>query len=262
MSKKILITGASSGIGKETANFFYHKGYGVIGLSRKKPDDANYPYYECDLSNKDSIIETVKRIKKDNKHIDVLINCAGVGTGGAVEDISYDHLKWVFDVNVLGLTELTNQLIPLLRESDAGKIINLSSVAGEITIPYQVSYSMTKAAIIKLSEGLKIELKPFGIDVCSVLPGDTKTHFTQNRVTVIPKNSQYEAKVKRSIGKMEKDEMNGVSPMKVVKVLDKLIKKKRMPVRVTVGFNYKFLIFLSKVLPKRLVAFIVTKLYG
>ena len=262
MSKKILITGASSGIGKEAANFFSQKGYDVIGLSRKKPKGVEHSYYECDLGNEEEIVKVASKIKKEHSHIDVLINCAGVGTGGAVEDTSYDHLKWTLNINVLGLVEVTKQLIPLLRQSSNGKIINLSSVAGEISIPFQVAYSMSKAAIIKFSDGLKIELKPFGIDVCSVLPGDTKTSFTQNRVTFLPNESQYKDRVKRSIEKMEKDEMNGVSPLKVVKVLNKLTNKKRMPVKVTVGLDYKFLVFLSKVLPKKLVTFIVTKLYG
>ena len=262
MSKKILITGASSGIGKEAANFFSQKGYDVIGLSRKKPKGVEHSYYQCDLGNEEEIVKVASKIKKEHSHIDVLINCAGVGTGGAVEDISYDQLKWVFDINVLGLVELTNRLIPLLKQSNTGRIINLSSVAGEITIPFQVVYSMSKAAIIKFSEGLRIELKPFGIKVCSVLPGDTKTSFTNNSVTSIPKDSEYKDRAKKSISKMERDEINGVPPIKVVKVINKMVNKKRIPPKVTVGMNYKLLVFLSNVLPKKLVEFIVTKLYG
>jgi short-subunit dehydrogenase len=262
MSKTILVTGASSGIGQAIANDFHQKGYQVIGLSRKIPNDIPYDYVSCDLSNFEQIKEVSQNLQKKYKTIDVLVNCAGVGTGGAVEELSTSDLKWVFNVNVIGSVEIIKQLLPALKQSTLPKIINIGSVAGEITIPYQTSYSMSKASIQKLSEGLRIELKQFGIDVSTVLPGDTKTGFTNNRKTVLHEGSPYYKNIKRSIAKMEKDEQNGVSPLKVVKVVERIMKKKRMPVQVIVGFDYKLLVFLSKILPKKLVEKIITKMYG
>lgn len=261
MSKVVLISGASSGIGREIANTMYNDGYTVIGLSRKSPTDILFKYYECDLSNKESVINTTDLIKKDYPKIDVLINCAGVGTGGAIEEVSYEDLKWVYEVNLFGTIELIKGVLPSLRNHKA-KIINIGSVAGAITIPYQTSYSMSKASVGVLTEGLRIELKQFDIDVCTVLPGDTKTSFTNNRKTILLDNSPYNENVKRSIKKMEKDEQNGVPPSKVVKVVYKAIKRKRMPVQITVGLDYKLLVFLSRILPKKLVEFIITKMYG
>lgn len=261
MNKTVLISGASSGIGKEIANTMYQDGYTVIGLSRKKPQDISYNYYECDLSSKESIISTTTQIKKDYPKIDILINCAGVGTGGAIEEVSYEDLKWVYEVNLFGTIELIKGVLPTLRNNKA-KIINIGSVAGAITIPYQTSYSMSKSSLNILTEGLRIELKKFDIDVCNVMPGDTKTDFSNNRKTILKKDSPYYEDVKRSIAKMEKDEQNGVPPSKVVKVVYKAIKRKRMPSQMVVGFDYKVLVFLSRILPKRLVEVIIKKMYG
>lgn len=262
MNKVVLISGASSGIGLTLANTMHKEGYTVVGLSRKKPIDIPFSYYECDLTNNENIISVSKNIISRFKKIDILVNCAGVGTGGALEEISHKDLKWVYDVNLFGTVELIKNMIPALKLSTHAKIINIGSVAGEITIPYQTSYSMSKSSLQKLTEGLRIELKQFHIDACTVLPGDTKTGFTSNRKTILKENSPYKTNVKNSIARMEKDEQNGVPPTKVVKVIYKVIKKKRMPIQVVVGLDYKLLVLLSKLLPKRLVEFIIIKMYG
>jgi short-subunit dehydrogenase len=262
MNRVVLISGASSGIGLSLANKMHEDGYTVIGLSRKTPSKISFKYYECDLTNTEQIQSICKQISTEYPIIDILINCAGVGTGGAIEEISDKDLRWVYDVNLFGTIELIKNILPALKSSNNAKIINIGSVAGEITIPYQASYSMSKSSIQRLTEGLRMELKQFNIDACTVLPGDTKTDFTSNRKTVLNENSPYKINVERSIAKMEKDEQNGVSPNKVVNVIYKVIKRKKMPIQVIVGFDYKFLVFLSRVLPRRLVEFIITKMYG
>jgi len=262
MNKTVLISGASSGIGLSLANKMQEDGYTVIGLSRKKPSNISFKYYECDLTNMELIKTVSKKIILDYNTIDILINCAGVGTGGAIEEISDQDLLWVYNVNLFGTVELIKNLLPALKTSKKAKIINIGSVAGEITIPYQTSYSMSKSSLQRLTEGLRIELKQFNIDACTVLPGDTKTGFTSNRKTILNKNSPYKRNVERSIAKMEKDEQNGVSPNRVVKVIYKVINRNRMPIQVVVGLDYKFLVFLSRVLPRRLVEYIITKMYG
>lgn len=262
MNKVVVITGASSGIGLRLAKKMSEDGYTVIGVSRNKPTGISFAYYKCDLTNKQAIDSVCNTIISDFNTIDILVNCAGVGTGGALEEISNEDLKWVFDVNLFGTVEVIKNMLPALKESSHPKIINIGSVAGEITIPYQTSYSMTKSSLQRLTEGLRIELKQFNIDACTILPGDTKTGFTSNRKVIMKKNSSYEKNVLRSIAKMEKDEQKGVSPDKVVNVIYKVIKRKRMPVQVVVGFDYKLLVLMSKWLPKRLVEFIITKMYG
>lgn len=264
MNKIILISGASSGIGKAAAEFFYNQGNTVIGLSRTLPQfEYDYDYYIADLSDSKSVDKAVNEVIEKYGYIDVLINCAGIGISGAIEYNTIEEVRKIFDVNVIGQFNLIKKFIPFLRESKRGKIINIGSVAGELTIPFQTFYSMTKAAMHKFTEGLKIELKPFNIDVCTILPGDTKTGFTKNRyLPTILENDLYKDRIKKSIQRMEKDEQNGRSPLSVVKVIDKVIKRKKMPIHVTVGMEYKFLVFLGKILPKRLANWIISKMYG
>lgn len=264
MSKTIVISGASSGIGKETAIVMQKAGHHVIGLSRSYPKEAyDYDYVLCDLGNRADIDRAVLEISEKTDHVDVLINCAGIGISGALEHTTFDEAEQILQVNILGQFYITKKLIGLLRKSNSAKIINIGSVAGELTIPFQTFYSMSKAAMHKFTEGLRIELKPFGIGVSAVLPGDTKTGFTANRYQPqVMEDDLYKDRIKRSIQKMEHDEQNGMSPMSVVKVIQKLIKRKHMPVLVTVGFSYKALVLLSRILPKRLVYWIITKMYG
>lgn len=264
MNKVIVISGASSGIGKLSAEYFHNQGNTVIGLSRSYPKGKyDYKYVLADLGESKSIENAVKQIQEITDHIDVLINCAGIGISGAVEYTSLEEVNKIFQVNVIGQYYITKLLIPLLRKNKKSKIINIGSVAGELTIPFQTFYSMTKASMHKFTEGLRMELKPLGIGVAAVLPGDTKTGFTDNRYQPqVIEDGLYKDRIKKSIKKMEHDERNGMSPMSVVKVINRLIKRRRMPILVTVGFGYKFLVGLGKILPKRFVNWILSKMYA
>jgi short-subunit dehydrogenase len=262
--KVIVISGASSGIGKEAATYFNQLGHTVIGLSRSYPkDEYKYDYVLCDLGKQEDIDRAINEIAKKTDHVDVLINCAGIGISGAIEYTTFEEAKKIMDINVLGQFYISKMMLPLLRKSNRAKIINIGSVAGDITIPFQTFYSMSKSAMHRFTEGLRIELKPFHIGVSTVLPGDTKTGFTENRYQPnVIENDLYHDRIKRSIEKMEHDEQNGMSPMSVVKVIEKLLRRKHMPTQVTVGFSYKLLVFLSRILPKRFVYWIIEKMYG
>jgi len=263
-NKVFVITGASSGIGKEAANYFYSQGHKVIGLSRSYPkEEYKYDYILCDLGKKEDIERAAEEIAKKVDYVDVLVNCAGIGISGALEYTTYEEAEKIMSINVLGQFYISKKMIPLLRKSESAKIINIGSVAGELTIPFQTFYTMSKSAVHRFTEGLRIELKPFHIGVSTVLPGDTKTGFTANRFRPnVVENELYKDRIKRSINKMEHDEQNGMSPMSVVKVIDKLVKRKNMPIHVTVGFSYKILVLLGRILPERLVYWIITKMYG
>ena len=264
MNRVIVISGASSGIGKATAEFFHNQGDRVIGLSRSMPKEkVEFDYVLADLANQESVDKAVIEISKLTEKVDVLINCAGIGISGAVEHSTLEEVNKIFQVNVIGQYYITKELIPFIRKANKGRIINIGSVAGELTIPFQTFYSMTKAAMHKFTEGLKMELKPLGIDVCCVLPGDTKTGFTDNRYQPkVMEDGLYKDRIKRSIQKMEKDERNGMSPMAVVKVINRQLKRRNMKILVTVGFGYKFLVPLGKILPKRFVKWILSKMYA
>jgi short-subunit dehydrogenase len=151
----------------------------------------------------------------------------------------------------------------LLRQSSDARIINISSVASEIALPFQAFYSMTKASIDAFTKALYIEVKPFSIQVGSILPGDIQTDFTKNRLQPAKANDElYGERMQASIRRMEKDEANGMSPRKIAKKVRKMIEKKRMPVRTSVGLSYKTIRLLYRLLPEKWVLFFVRKLYG
>lgn len=264
MNKTVIISGASSGIGFTTAKYLHEQGFNVIGLSRSYPKkEYKFSYFLCDITKEDQVMKVCDEIKKNHDHIDVLINCAGMGVSGAVEHSSITEVKKVFDVNVYGQFLLTKHLIEQLRKSQKGKIINIGSVAGEITIPFQTFYSMTKAAISAFSEGLRIELKPFNIQVTTILPGDIKTGFTENRdLPLVIEDKHYKHRIKNSIARMEKDEQQGMPAIKVSKIILSLIKRKHLPVAKTIGFKYKLFVVLARIVPRKLLSFVVTKMYG
>jgi short-subunit dehydrogenase len=150
-----------------------------------------------------------------------------------------------------------------LRKSQNAKIINIGSVAGELTIPFQTFYSMSKAALKSFTEGLRIELSPYNIEAMTLLLGDIKTNFTSNRQQPqVVENDVYGSRIKDSIARMEKDEQNGMDPIIVAKKIYKISSKKHLPIAKTIGFKYKVFVFLNRVLPKRFVLFIIKKMYG
>lgn len=267
--KVILITGASSGIGKSTAEYFFKNGYKVFGTSRK----ANYTKKEngsgflemipLDVTNEESAENAINYIVKKMNRIDILINNAGFGIAGAIEDTSIEEAKRQLETNFFGTMRMINKVLPIMRKQMNGRIINLSSVAGVISIPYQSMYSVSKYSIEALTEALRIEVKPFNIKVSMVEPGDTKTGFTDKRMVVKnAKNSIYNKTFTKSVQTMEHDERNGVSPEKVTKVIVKLVNKKNPPIRSAVGFSYKAICFCKKILPARFFEFVVSKIYA
>ncbi|MCK5762036.1 MAG: SDR family NAD(P)-dependent oxidoreductase, partial [Candidatus Izimaplasma sp.] len=226
-------------------------------------EEYSFDYYLCDLSNSKEISKTTTLIKEKYKKIDVLINSAGMGISGALELTPLEEIIEIFQVNLFGLMQITKELIPALREAASSKIINIGSVAGELSLPFQTVYTMTKSSTQRYTEGLRLELKPFKISACTVLPGDTKTSFTENRVQPkVLSQELYQSRITNSIRKMEIDEQKGMSPMSVVRVVNKLVERRKMPVQVTVGFKYKMAIFLNRILPKKLALYIIYQIYG
>jgi short-subunit dehydrogenase len=264
MSRTVVISGASSGIGLATAKKLSSLGYQVIGLSRQMPKEViAFDYFLCDLADETSIQKATQKILEQYPTIDALINCAGMGISGAIEYTTIQEVKRIIDVNIIGSYLLSNAFIPTLRKTKGSRIINISSVAGELTVPFQTFYSMTKAAMNAYTEGLRMELKPFGVHVSAVLPGDTKTSFTANRQkSPIEVDPIYQDRIKRSIERMEHDEQHGHDPLKVTAVVLKILKRKNPPVFVTVGVKYKVFVFLKRFFPKRLLNWIMYVMYA
>lgn len=272
----VLITGASSGIGKAIGENLAAKGYKVYGTSRNVEADTfreiiptvnnNKGFLrliQLDVCSEESIKKALDHIILKEGRIDILINNAGIGIAGSVEDTSIAEAFKQFDTNFFGVLRMCKSVIPIMRNTKKGLIINISSVAGLISIPFQSMYSSSKFALEAMTEALRIEVKPFGINVSMIEPGDTKTGFTESRIYSegANENSAYRDKFEKSINAMIQSELNGPGPKKVVQAVIKIINRKNPPVRITSGFSYKTVIFLKRLLPARFVSFIVSKLY-
>jgi short-subunit dehydrogenase len=180
MKKVALITGASSGMGKSTANILHRQGYTVYGAARRT-DEMNdlkakgMGVVTLDLTNDASIVEAVNSILDKEGRIDILVNNAGYGSYGSVEDVSLDEARRQFEVNLFGMARLTQLILPSMREQKSGRIVNISSMGGKIYTPLGAWYHATKHAVEGWSDCLRLELKEFGIDVVVVEPGGIKT---------------------------------------------------------------------------------------
>jgi short-subunit dehydrogenase len=180
MKKVALITGASSGIGESTAKLFNEYGFTVYGAARrvekmKTLESVGISTIALDITDEGSTLNCVNTILEKEGRIDVLVNNAGYGSYGAVEDVPIEEARRQFDVNIFGLARLTQLILPKMREHSFGKIINISSMGGKVYTPFGAWYHATKHALEGWSDCLRIEVKDFGIDVIVVEPGGIKT---------------------------------------------------------------------------------------
>jgi short-subunit dehydrogenase len=188
MSKVVLITGASAGMGKTTACYLAKKGHKVYGASRSaNPGDCieGVISLKMDVCDEVSVKEAVQLILEIEGRIDVLVNNAGLGFIGSIEDTGDAEAKAIFETNVFGLMNVCRVVLPAMRLAKSGTIINISSLAGMMGLPYRGIYSATKASVLSITEALSAEVKQFNIKVCSVLPGDFKTSVNENRRTAL-----------------------------------------------------------------------------
>lgn len=267
----VLVTGASSGIGKATAEYLSKQGFKVYGTSRKASFDNQEVYCSgsgflkmipLDVCSEESIKAAVDYIVKKEGTIGILINNAGFGIAGSVEDTTYEEAYSQFDTNFFGMHRMCRAVLPAMRSKRKGLIINISSVAGFIAIPYQSMYSACKYAVEAMTEALRMEVKPFGINTAMVEPGDTKTGFTGSRQYVkASADSPYKDNFIKAIRAMEKDEASGPEPDMVVRAVARIISSSNPPVRITPGFQYKLFALANRLVPSRLKLFVVSKLY-
>ncbi|HIV00517.1 MAG TPA: SDR family NAD(P)-dependent oxidoreductase [Candidatus Stercoripulliclostridium merdipullorum] len=258
--KVAVVTGATGGIGERIAAGLVKKGYVVYSLARSRKNAEGVRYRLVDLSDFEAAGEAVRQIAEEAGRIDLLVNNAGIGIGGAVETHTDEEIARLMTVNFTAAVALTNRVIPYLRQTK-GRIVNIGSVAGELPIPFQTMYSASKSAIHAYSAALAGELHPFGIKVSCVIPGDTRTPFTANR-QMAKHDDLYADRAERSIRRMERDEQNGTSPDRVAEVVVRCATQKRPPLRVAVGAKYKLFLIIGKLLPFGIVGAILNKLYA
>ena len=238
MNQVIIITGASSGFGKATAELLAAKGHTVYGLCRRElAGSNNITYCQCDVRNRSQVQSVVNQIFAKEGRIDVLVNNAGMGIGGALELATEEEIDLQMGTNFMGCVNMCQAVLPHMRKARRGKIINLSSIGGVMGLPYQGFYSASKFAIEGFSEALAAEVKGFGIRVSLVEPGDFATGFTGSR-----RNSQathddpdYGPLFKRSLAIIEKEENGGLQPEVLARRIAKIVEKRNPSLRYVVA---------------------------
>lgn len=260
--KVAIITGASRGIGYAIACALFKKGAVVYDISRTATEHEEIKKsYSADVNDYEKVSSIVEEIYQSEGKIDVFVNNAGFGIGGTVECAKKESIYKQVETNLSAVIALSGLAVRYLTKSQ-GRLINISSVGGIMPLPYQASYSATKAGVEVFSRALANEVKAQGVKVTTILPGDTKTGFTAARV--IENNYQNEQQRKdaeKSLAKIAKDEEKGMSADCVAKVIIKALKKKRPPLRKTVGGGYKTLVFLQRIVSTRFLNYIIRLLY-
>jgi len=259
MSQVVLITGASSGIGKETAKLLVSKGYTVYGAARrieKMQDlkDLGVKLLAMDVTDEASMVKGVNELLQNEKRIDVLVNNAGYGSYGELEDVPISEAKYQFEVNIFGLARLTQLVLPTMRQQYSGRIINISSIGGKIGEPHGVWYHATKFAVEGLSDSLRMELKQFGIDVVVIQPGAILTEWTdiaRNHLLKVSGNTAYKNLAQKHANMFAQAETMGSKPIVIAEVIAKAIASKRPRTRYAAGSGAKPILFMRRLLSDR-----------
>lgn len=264
--KVAIITGGNSGIGLATCKEFAQHGYIVYEISRHEQKEnlekQRIFHIKGDVTDENSLVQAFEQVYNKEGRIDVLVNNAGFGISGAIEMTSLDSAKKQFDVNFFGCFSASKLMINYMRKNGGGRIINMSSLAAPLAIPFQTMYSASKAAINSFTLALANEVKPFNIKVCAVMPGDIKTGFTAAREKEINGGGYYDDILKKSVARMEHDEQNGMTPQSIAKAVYKAATQKHPRVLRTVGISYRLFWTMAKFLPTDLVNTLVGKLYA
>lgn len=255
--KTILVTGASSGIGKATAIYLAQNGYTVYGAARRIDKLQELVAYgvkpvSLDVTDEESAKNCIHKIYKEAGSIDVLVNNAGSGFYGALEDVPLADGKNMMEVNVFGVARLIQLVLPGMRENKSGKIVNISSIGGKIGMPMGTWYNASKFAIEGMSDALRNEVKQFGIDVIVVEPGGTNTEMKDglDYVTRVSGKTAY-SKLAESVVKMY-TEMKGSEPVVIAKLIKRSIEARKPKTRYAGGEMAKPMLFMKKLLSDKL----------
>ena len=252
MDKKVaVLTGGTSGIGMQTALALRDAGYTVYELSRRAQGVEGLNHLVADVTDEAAVKNAVDEIIEREGRIDVLINNAGFGISGAVEFTKTEDAKRLFDTNFFGMVNMNRAVIPVMREAGRGRIVNIGSVAGQIPIPFQTYYSAAKAATNSYTMALANELRPYGVTVCAVQPGDIKTGFTKAREKSIDGDDIYGGRIGRSVARMEHDEQTGMEPSIAGRFIADVAMKKKVSPIYTIGASYSFLTFLTRFMSRK-----------
>lgn len=263
MKQVVIITGGSSGIGLSTARRFRKSGWSVYELSRR--DVANQDgivHIPADVTDEASVLKAVSMVEKNEGRVDILICNAGFGISGAAEFTDNQDAKRLLDVNLFGMVNSVKAVLPIMRRQGSGKILCISSIAAAVSIPFQAWYSVSKSAVSAYANALREEVHPFGIQVCAILPGDIKSGFTGSREKSPVGDDIYGGRIARSVAVMEHDEESGMTTERAAERIFSVASKKRLKPSYAVGLPYSLVMLLTRILPSRLLSWIVRIIYA
>lgn len=257
-----VVTGGSDGIGLAAVEALQRAGVTVYEMSRRSDVTHTARHIVCDVTDEDAIARSFQCVLASEGQIDILVCNAGFGISGAVEFTDLNDAKRQFDVNFFGSVNAVKAALPAMRLQKHGRIVIVSSVAGAISIPFQAFYSASKAALNSYSQALANEVRPYGISVTAIMPGDIATGFTAARQKSELGDREYDGRISASVAKMEHDEQHGMKPCVAGKYICKQCLKRRVKPFSAIGASYKILCALSRILPQRLVSRIVYLMYA
>jgi NAD(P)-dependent dehydrogenase (short-subunit alcohol dehydrogenase family) len=261
MKKVILVTGASSGIGKATALLLLQRGYTIYAAARRTEamldlQHAGAQLLSMDVTDDDSMQSGIAEILQKEKQLDVLINNAGYGSYGALEDVPLSEARHQFEVNVFGLARLTQLVLPGMRARKSGLIINISSIGGKIAVPHGSWYHASKFALEGLSDCLRMELRQFGIRVVIVEPGAIQTAWNgiaRENLQKVSGQTAYSALAARHVKMLAKgDERFGSKPSVIAETIEKAILSRNPKTRYAAGGGARLLLFIKKIMPDKM----------
>ncbi len=292
-SRVVLITGASSGIGRACASYLAQRGYRVYGTSRRTqgepgPTDAEsaagdpavsaagtananaaaigaVTLIQMDVDDGPSVERGVDHVLKREGRLDVVVNNAGIALAGAIEDIEIDEAKALFETNFYGVLRVCKAVLPAMRSQGSGTIVNVGSLSGLLAIPFEGMYCASKYALEGLTEALRMEVRPFGVQVSLIEPGDYRTQLTANRLIAAGSQGQsaYLAQFKAALSVIERDELSASTPEDIARLLERIIEDPSPRLRYAIGPpSERAAVWLKTFVPARLFEWGVMKYYG
>jgi NAD(P)-dependent dehydrogenase (short-subunit alcohol dehydrogenase family) len=266
MKKVVLVTGGSSGIGKSIAVYLQDRNYTVYGTSRN-PDrypDSPVPLIAMDVQDSDSIAAGVQQLLQQEQSIDILINNAGVGITGPMEETPIDEVQHTMNTNFYGPLRVLQAVLPVMRQQKQGRVINITSIAGYMGLPYRGIYSASKGALEIATEAYRMECAHLGIHFSNVAPGDFATNIAAGRFHApVRENSDYAAGYSKTLSLIDEHVDDGNDPIEVAEKIFKILQEKNPGIHYKVGsFMQKFSIVLKKLLPEKTYESMLKKHYG
>lgn len=234
----VLITGASSGIGLATGQYLINRGFTVVGTSRTPSKYPNHPFplIYMDVLDQSSVKIAIDTLVSDYHHVDVLINNAGMGMAGAVEELQMEPFNKVFNTNLKGPIFVMQHVLKHMHKQGFGKIINVASLAGDNGLPFRSVYSASKAALRRITESLRLELRHTPIQCTTLSPGSIQTAIAASRFYApLKEDSVYFNQYKNALSDMDAHVNNGIQPIKVAKKIEKIILKSKLKPHYSVG---------------------------